>query len=154
VRRVIEDAAELIGERLREHAIDLRIETGGAPASFHADANRVRQILFNLLANAANYAPENSTIEFSCRKEGDAVIFSVHDDGPGIAPDIADSIFRRFEPRPNGGRRRGAGLGLSIVKSFVELHHGAVEIDSRPGRGTTVICRFPLVPESFRTAAE
>jgi signal transduction histidine kinase len=154
VRRVIEDAAELIGERLREHAINLRIETGGAPAIFHADANRVRQILFNLLANAANYAPENSTIEFSCRKEGDAVIFSVHDDGPGIAPDIADSIFRRFEPRPNGGRRRGAGLGLSIVKSFVELHHGAVEIDSRPGRGTTVSCRFPLVPESFRTAAE
>jgi signal transduction histidine kinase len=154
VRRVIEDAAELIGERLREHAINLRIETGGAPAIFHADANRVRQILFNLLANAANYAPENSTIEFSCRKEGDAVIFSVHDDGPGIAPDIADSIFRRFEPRPNGGRRRGAGLGLSIVKSFVELHHGAVEIDSRPGRGTTVTCRFPLVPESFRTAAE
>lgn len=154
VRRVVQDAAELIGERLREHAIDLRIDMAGAPASFHADVNRVRQILFNLLANAANYAPEKSTVVFSCRKEGDAVVFAVHDDGPGIASDIADSVFRRFEPRPNGGRRRGAGLGLSIVKSFVELHHGTVEIDSRPGQGTTVSCRFPLVPESFRTAAE
>ncbi|MGN6465037.1 MAG: ATP-binding protein [Rhizobiaceae bacterium] len=154
VRRVVEDAAELIRERLREHGIDLRIDMSGAPSSFHADGSRVRQILFNLLANAANYAPEKSAIELSCRKQDNAVIFSVHDDGPGIAPDIVDSVFRRFEPRPNGGRRRGAGLGLSIVKSFVELHHGTVEIDSRPGRGTTVTCRFPLVPESFRTAAE
>ncbi|MGN6766193.1 MAG: ATP-binding protein [Rhizobiaceae bacterium] len=154
VRRVVQDAAELIGERLREHAIRLKIDTGGAPASFHADGSRVRQILFNLLANAANYAPENSTIELSCRKEGEAIVFSVHDEGPGIAPEIVDSVFSRFEPRPNGGRRRGAGLGLSIVKSFVELHNGTVEIDSRPGKGTTVTCRFPLVPESFRTAAE
>jgi len=154
VRRVVEDAAELIGERLREHAIKLRIDTQGAPASFHADASRVRQILFNLLANAANYAPEKSTIELSCRRDDDAVVFSVHDDGPGIAPEIVDSVFSRFEPHPNGGRRRGAGLGLSIVKSFVELHDGTVGIDSRPGHGTTVTCRFPLVPESFRTAAE
>jgi signal transduction histidine kinase len=154
VRRVVEDAAELIGERLREHAIKLRIDTQGAPASFHADASRVRQILFNLLANAANYAPEKSTIELSCRREDDAVVFSVHDDGPGIAPEIVDSVFSRFEPHPNGGRRRGAGLGRSIVKSFVELHDGTVGIDSRPGHGTTVTCRFPLVPESFRTAAE
>jgi len=154
VRRVVQDAAELIGERLREHAIRLKIDTGGAPASFHADGSRVRQILFNLLANAANYAPENSTIELYCRKEGEAIVFSVHDEGPGIAPEIVDSVFSRFEPRPNGGRRRGAGLGLSIVKSFVELHNGTVEIDSRPGKGTTVTCRFPLVPESFRTAAE
>ena len=131
-----------------------RIDTQGAPASFHADASRVRQILFNLLANAANYAPEKSTIELSCRREDDAVVFSVHDDGPGIAPEIVDSVFSRFEPHPNGGRRRGAGLGLSIVKSFVELHDGTVGIDSRPGHGTTVTCRFPLVPESFRTAAE
>jgi signal transduction histidine kinase len=154
VRRIVEDAAELIGGRLREHAIRLKIDTHGAPASFHADGNRVRQILFNLLANAANYAPEKSTIELSCRKEGEAIVFSVHDDGPGIASEIVDSVFSRFEPRPNGGRRRGAGLGLSIVKSFVELHNGTVGIDSRPGQGTTVTCRFPLVPESFRTAAE
>ena len=53
-------------------------------------------------------------------------------------------MFRRFEPRTNGGRRRGAGLGLSIVKSFVELHGGTVAIDSGPGKGTTVTCRFPI----------
>ena len=69
--------------------------------------------------------------------------FSVHDDGPGMPPDMLDTVFRRFEPRTNGGRRRGAGLGLSIVKSFVELHGGSVRIETGKDQGTTVICLFP-----------
>ena len=100
-------------------------------------------MLFNLLSNAANYAPEGSEIVLSCGRSTAASHFSVHDDGPGMPSEILDSVFRRFEPRTNGGRRRGAGLGLSIVKSFVELHGGTVEIDSGPGRGTTVTCWFP-----------
>ena len=67
----------------------------------------------------------------------------MHDDGPGMPPDVLDTVFKRFEPRPNGGRRRGAGLGLSIVKSFVELHGGTVRIDTGDGRGTTVTCFIP-----------
>jgi signal transduction histidine kinase len=63
-------------------------------------------------------------------------------------------VFRRFEPRNNGGRRRGAGLGLSIVKSFVELHGGSVRIETAPGQGTTVICLFPINPVRTRAAAE
>jgi signal transduction histidine kinase len=154
IRQTVEAAAELVGERLREHSIKLRLDLSSAPQTFRADGNRVRQILFNLLANAANYAPEHSTVMLAGRLEGDTVEFSVHDDGPGMPPEILDTVFRRFEPRTNGGRRRGAGLGLSIVKGFVELHRGSVEIDSGKGRGTTVICRFPLSPESYRTAAE
>ena len=71
-----------------------------------------------------------------------------------MPPEILDTLFRRFEPRNNGGRRRGAGLGLSIVKSFVELHGGTVEIRSAAGEGTTVICTLPLVPAGLRAAAE
>jgi signal transduction histidine kinase len=67
---------------------------------------------------------------------------------------MLDTVFRRFEPRNNGGRRRGAGLGLSIVKSFVELHGGTVRIESVRDRGTTVTCRFPMAPLSARAAAE
>ncbi|OWK18850.1 hypothetical protein AJ88_02625 [Mesorhizobium amorphae CCBAU 01583] len=80
--------------------------------------------------------------------------FSVHDDGPGMPPDVLDSVFRRFEPRTNGGRRRGAGLGLSIVKSFVELHGGSVRIQTGRDSGTTVICTFPDAPSGIRAAAE
>jgi signal transduction histidine kinase len=154
IRQTVEAAAELVGERLREHSIRLEFDLAAAPKSFRADGNRVRQILFNLLANAANYAPEHSTVTLASRLRGDAIEFSVHDDGPGMPPEILDTVFRRFEPRSNGGRRRGAGLGLSIVKGFVELHRGSVEIDSGKGKGTTVTCRFPLSPESYRTAAE
>ncbi|MEP4419911.1 MAG: ATP-binding protein, partial [Nitratireductor sp.] len=154
VTRIVGEAAELIGEKLREHQIAIAVDTKDAPPSLHADENRLRQILFNLLSNAANYAPERSTIALSCRMIGDQVEFRVHDDGPGMPPEILDAAFERFEPHANGGRRRGAGLGLSIVKSFVELHGGTVEIETGAARGTTVTCRFPVAPKGARAAAE
>ena len=154
VERIVRAAADLVADRLREHGIGLDVRLEAAPPTFHADENRIRQVLFNLLSNAANYAPEGSKIVLQCQRDPAGVSFSVHDDGPGIPADVLDSIFRRFEPRPNGGRRRGAGLGLSIVKSFVELHDGTIEIATGPNEGTTVTCRFPLVPDGFRAAAE
>ncbi|WP_292640831.1 sensor histidine kinase, partial [Mesorhizobium sp.] len=131
-----------------------KIDAATAPKTFHGDETRIRQILYNLLSNAANYAPEASTITLACRSLAEGVEFSVHDDGPGMPPDLLDSVFRRFEPRTNGGRRRGAGLGLSIVKSFVELHGGSVRIETGKDRGTTVICAFPDTPSGIRAAAE
>ena len=125
-----------------------------APPSFHGDETRIRQILYNLLTNAVNYAPDGSTITLQCRRTEAGIEFAVHDDGPGMSPEVLDTVFRRFEPRGNGGRRRGAGLGLSIVKSFVELHGGSVRIESASGRGTTVICVFPTAPTGMRAAAE
>jgi signal transduction histidine kinase len=152
IARTVEETAELVAEKLREHDIALRIDLAEAPDSFFADEQRLRQILFNLLSNAANYAPEHSTVVLSCRHVADRVEFVVHDDGPGMPPEILDAAFKRFEPRANGGRRRGAGLGLAIVKSFVELHGGTVEIDTGKARGTTVICRFPIAPRQAKAA--
>ena len=149
IDRTIAAAAELVADRLDEHRIKLAIDATEAPASFHGDETRIRQILYNLLSNAANYAPEASTIRLTCRRLADGVEFSVHDDGPGMPPDVLESVFRRFEPRANGGRRRGAGLGLSIVKSFVELHGGSVRIETGQDRGTTVICTFPDKPSGI-----
>ena len=152
VGRTVHETAELVAEKLREHDIALKIDLAAAPAAFQADEQRLRQILFNLLSNAANYAPEHSTIVLSCRQADDRIEFVVHDDGPGMPPEILDAAFKRFEPRANGGRKRGAGLGLAIVKSFVELHGGTVEIDTGRSRGTTVICRFPAAPREAKAA--
>jgi len=149
VTGTVEAAAELVADRFRDHNIALRLDTAEAPASFRADEHRVRQILFNLLSNAANFAPEGSTVTLAARPWSGGVEFVVHDDGPGMTAEMLDTVFRRFEPRPNGGRRRGPGLGLSIVKSFVELHGGTVEIRTDSGAGTTVICRFPPSPDGF-----
>lgn len=71
------------------------------------------------------------------------MIFKVTDCGRGISPDVLDKIFDRFESYTNGSRHRGVGLGLSIVRAFMELHGGKVFVDSAPGEGTTVTCVFP-----------
>ncbi len=154
VDQTVRGAAELVAERLREHQIKLDIDVSRAPQHFNADEHRVRQILFNLLSNAANYAPSGSTVTLACETADGEVQFSVHDDGPGMAPEVLDTVFNRFESRTNGGRRRGAGLGLSIVKSFVELHGGTVHIDTARNGGTTVVCRFPIRPLRAQAAAE
>ena len=154
VKKAIGAAGELIADRLQEHSIRLKVETAFAPELMLGDETRIRQILYNLLSNAANYAPEGSTIRLACRQLEIGIEFSVHDDGPGMPQEVLDTVFRRFEPRVNGGRRRGAGLGLSIVKSFVELHGGTVSIDTAPNQGTTVACRFPFNPRGIRDAAE
>lgn len=154
IRQTVEAAAGLVAERMREHRIAIALDTAAAPASFHADEQRVRQVLYNLLANAANYAPEDSTVTLIARAGSGGVEFAVHDDGPGMPAKRLETVFKRFEPGTGGGRRRGAGLGLSIVKSFVELHGGTVEIDTGEGSGTTVTCRFPMAPTGMRAAAE
>lgn len=154
VANAIAAAAELVSERLQEHVIRLEVDASAAPKSFRGDEVRVRQILYNLLTNAANYAPEGSAVRLTCRQMADGIEFAVHDDGPGMPPDVLDLVFHRFESRVNGGRRRGAGLGLSIVKSFVELHGGDVRIETGSGEGTTVVCTFPDTPADMRDAAE
>ncbi|WP_245410134.1 sensor histidine kinase [Falsochrobactrum shanghaiense] len=154
----IDAAAKRVGERFAEHDISLEIHIADDVEAFKADANRVRQVLFNLLSNAANYAPEGSAVTLQVVREGSEIVFTVHDDGPGMPADVLDTVFKRFQAYPNGGRKRGVGLGLSIVKSFVELHGGKVEIETGPEAGlksgTTVICRFPSEARSFRAAAE
>src|SRR5690242_18110430 len=87
------------------------------------------------------------------RRDG-AVVFGVTDRGPGIPPEISERVFDRFESHALGSEHRGAGLGLSIVRSFVELHGGTVKLDSAMGRGTTVTCIFPLRRAPQEAAAE
>jgi len=153
VDQIVKQSVELVAERVREHALTVETDLSAAPQRMSADENRLRQVLFNLLSNAVNYAPDGSTITIACKGLPGAVEFSVRDEGPGIPPEVLDTVYRRFESRTNGGRRRGAGLGLSIVKSFVELHGGEVVIETTPGKGTLVACRFPTAT-AIRPAAE
>ena len=154
VEEAVSSAADLVVDRLREHNIKLAVDLSRAPATIHADGHRLRQILYNVLNNAANYAPEGSTVRLEVDEAKEIVEFRVHDDGPGMSPEVLETIFQRFETHANGGRKRGAGLGLSIVKSFIELHGGTVEIRTGMDRGTSVVCRLPSVATPVRAAAE
>ncbi|NDW02997.1 PAS domain-containing protein [Jiella sp. 40Bstr34] len=164
IARTVEQAVDGVRDRFEAADISLRIDLADAGTSFNADGHRLTQILFNLLSNAANFAPAGSVVGVRAWRGDGQISFEVSDDGPGIATNQIDKIFERFEADPSGGRQSGAGLGLSIVKSFVELHHGHVEVRSMPGSGTAVICHFPLGnfppdedsgrSERFRDAAE
>jgi signal transduction histidine kinase len=157
IRATMEAAAEGIQDRLVRDNIRLDIEAPAGIGSFTGDASRVRQVLFNLLSNAAGFSPPNDVIVFKAERRPDAVVFSVTDHGPGIPDEVKDKVFDWFETHAQGSEHRGAGLGLSLVRSFVELHGGSVALESAVGQGTTVICSFPLeqhaAPEARRPAA-
>jgi signal transduction histidine kinase len=154
IARTMNAAAEGVRDRLTEQGILLDVRAPANIGSFTADERRVRQVLYNLLSNAVSFSPNGEVIIFTAERRDDAVVFSVSDRGPGIPTDIADRVFDRFESHTLGSDHRGAGLGLSIVRSFVELHGGTVALDSAVGRGTTVTCAFPLNTTARRAAAE
>ena len=154
VKKTVEDATAGIQDRLAREHIRLDVDIDPAIGEFVADERRIVQVLYNLLANAVGFSPPNSAIRLSARRNGDSVVFSISDSGPGIPEDVKDKVFDWFESHANGSRHRGAGLGLSLVRSFVELHGGKVRVDSVVGRGTTVICEFPIDQTAHRNAAE
>jgi signal transduction histidine kinase len=154
IRKTIDDAAEGIQDRLARDRIRLRIDADPGIGSFVGDGSRVVQVLYNLLANAVGFSPQDTTVTLSAKRTEHSVVFAVTDQGPGIPPEVKDKVFDWFESHSNGSRHRGAGLGLPLVKSFVELHGGKVRVDSLLGKGTTVTCHFPIDQAAHRNAAE
>ncbi|TCU16278.1 PAS domain-containing sensor histidine kinase [Rhizobium sullae] len=151
---LLDDVSMQIADRLQESGVTLEITAPAYLGSIVADPQRLKQILLKLLANAANFSPDGAAISLECHREGADFVFSVSDRGPGIPQEMIATVFDRFATGEKSGKRGGAGLGLSIVDSFVSLHNGKVAIDSQPGRGTKVICRIPSVslPHSIAAA--
>ncbi|MET0876590.1 MAG: PAS-domain containing protein [Tardiphaga sp.] len=154
IRKTIDDAAEGIQDRLARDRIALQIDVDPTIGDFTGDERRVVQVLYNLLANAVGFSPQDAAITLTARRSEHSVVFTVTDRGPGIPPEVKDKVFDWFESHANGSRHRGAGLGLSLVRSFVELHGGKVRVDSVVGKGTTVTCDFPIDQAAHRNAAE
>ena len=154
IRATMEAAAEGVRDRVAEHGLVLDIKADAEIGRFVADERRVRQILYNLLSNAIGFSPPGEAVTLAAERRSDAVQFTVTDRGPGIPSEIQGRVFDRFETHTLGSSHRGTGLGLAIVRSFVELHGGTVSLDTAVGRGTTVVCVFPLEHGVEREAAE
>ena len=154
VREVIDQAVQGVDERLKQHHVSLDIEVEPGLDEFVADGKRVTQILYNLLANAIGFSEPGGRIALGCARENVMIAFTVEDQGAGIPADYQQTVFDRFESRSHGSRHRGAGLGLSIVKSLAELHGGTVRLDSATGRGTRVTVLLPLRQEPAGETAE
>jgi signal transduction histidine kinase len=146
VRTVIDSAILGIRERAIRSRLTIEIAVADDVSEFMADEARMRQVLYNLLSNAVGFSKAGDTVQLTCWRENGAVVFAVIDHGVGIPQDQIDRVFQRFESRSQGSKHRGAGLGLSIVKSLVELHGGTIDIQSEESRGTTVTVRIPERP--------
>jgi signal transduction histidine kinase len=113
--------------------------------SVRGDRERLRQLLLNLLSNAAKYTVSGDEIEVRAAAEDGAVIVSVQDHGPGIAPDVQRLVFEKFGRVNAGGRSKpGAGLGLFIARSIADGHGGTLEVRSELGAGATFTFRIPI----------
>ncbi len=103
-------------------------------------------MLVNLLTNSAKFSAPGTTIRLDVRSEGGGVAFRVHDEGCGIPPDQFDLVFTRFHQVASDriATRHGVGVGLSIVKEYVEAMHGTVAIEQSSDAGTTVLVTLPV----------
>jgi len=152
VRQAAQEVRPFIDQRKQELAVDLAIDLG----TIDLEADKIRDSLENLLLNAIKFTPDGGKIRLSARRtENGSAEIRVCDSGVGIDPAHRPHLFKTFftgfdVSRHSSGRfefnRRGMGLGLSLVKSFVEMHGGKVEVASEPGKGSTFTMILPAGP--------
>ncbi len=139
IRRVVADVTPRAGSRR------LRVRVPAHLPQPAIDPVRVEQVIRNLLDNAVKFSPPQGVIDVSAMVQRNAIVVSVKDEGPGVAPEYQGRVFERFfRVQRATSSVAGAGLGLAICKRFVELHGGQIELDSLPGQGATFRFTLPL----------
>ena len=123
---------------------DLRLLVPEEPVLLSCDATRVEQVLHNLVSNALKYSQSGSRVEVIVVREGDEAVLSVVDRGIGISKEELRTLFAPFRrTRRARDKAPGVGLGLSVARRIVEAHGGRIEVESRPGAGSTFRVRLP-----------
>ncbi len=147
LRAIVEETGET-GELLAAEAgVTMEVATPADPVIVPVDASRIRQLILNLLTNAVKYTPAGGSVRLQLGPPNGRVTLTVADSGVGIAPGDLPHIFDRFwradSARTRTGERSGTGLGLAICKWIAEAHGGTIDVQSRPGRGTTFTVTLP-----------
>ena len=147
IHDMLESVMTLTRERARNQSLDLSFHCPDDIGGIVADDRRLRQALFNLISNAIKFTPPGGSIRLEAEREmapaGDELVLTVADTGVGIPMADQARVFEKFERGDPTLAQTGAGLGLSLVKSLIELHGGTVTIESSPGNGTIVRCHLP-----------
>jgi two-component system sensor histidine kinase MtrB len=152
--------AERAGRQMRPHFEEknqrFTVSVEKDVPDVEADADRIAQVLANLLTNANKYAPEGAQVGLAATRVGDEVEFAVTDNGPGLSEEELDQVFDRFWRAQSGETQEvgGTGLGLAIAKSLVELHGGAISANSAPGKGATFRFVLPIVKDGRPSRTE
>jgi PAS domain S-box-containing protein len=128
-----------------DFSCDLDSQMSDGSLIVQCDQTLLWQILTHILNNAIKYSPHHQMVQLNLTTENQQLIFKISDRGIGIPPAEQSNIYDDFQRGSNVGNISGTGLGLSIVKKYLELHHGEIQLDSYPGKGTTVTVRIPYV---------
>ena len=143
VRTMLQAVMTLTRARARNRDLALTLRCPRDIGAIEADERRLKQALFNLISNAIKFTPAGGSIRLEARRNAGELILAVTDTGLGIPAADQERVFEKFERGNPQARESGAGLGLSLVKSLIELHGGSVSIESRPSAGTTILCHLP-----------
>jgi len=143
VNELLESVMTLTRERARSQNLSLTMSCPAGLDAIEADERRLKQALFNLISNAIKFTPSGGSVRLDARLDDGDLILGVTDTGVGIPAADHERVFEKFERGSPYSRESGAGLGLSLVKSLIELHGGSIAIASEPGSGTTILCRLP-----------
>ncbi|MCF6320820.1 MAG: PAS-domain containing protein [Rhizobiaceae bacterium] len=151
---VVDKVVENLSSVLENSHVSINVDIDPNASRLIADKTRFRQIIYNLISNAIAHSPDGGNVSVGSQFKDDNILVFVCDQGPGVPVKDRELIFNRFESGAKGDARRGAGLGLSIVQSFMKLHEGGVHIEEAGERGARFICSFPASPVELNQAAE
>jgi len=143
---IIDIVRSVITAVAAKKGIELDVDVPPTLPEVHIDPGRIKQVLYNLIANAIKFTPRGGMVRVSARADAKHVVVLVADTGVGIAKEDLPRLFREFEqlPQANGARPEGTGLGLALTRRLVELHGGRVTVESELGKGSTFSVFLPL----------
>ena len=139
---ILKDVCERQQSLASAHKI--RLKMNNLPATIHADAQALEQILGNLLNNAVKYSPDSPDIDVEASSDGDQVVIRVKDRGVGVDPRDIPHIFTRFYRARNCTGIHGTGLGLNLVEILTEKHNGTITVKSKLDQGSTFTLKLPV----------
>jgi len=146
--RVLSELVTLMEPRAKSQGIELTYVLEDLRL-IHADPKSMEEIFGNLVSNAINYSPEGGKVRVTARGLGDYLEIKVEDTGVGIPSEELSKIFDKFYrvKHPKTRKVTGTGLGLAIVKGAIEAHHGTIDVESVPDKGTTFRVLLPVMPQ-------
>lgn len=156
ISSLVEETVALITPLTSTKSQEIKVTIDCRESHVEADRSRLGQVLLNILSNASKYSPELSSIEIHVSDDSETLRISITDHGSGMSEEEQGQLFERFSRLDNDATRseQGTGIGLSIVKKLVALHHGLVHVESTPGEGSTFTIAIPVrQPDNTRERA-
>jgi signal transduction histidine kinase len=145
LREALERGVVMVRERASENGVHVSLEIAPDVDIVEGDERRIRQVIFNILTNAAKFTPPGGTIDVGAARVDGAIHVAIADTGPGIAREDAERIFEEFQQTDAGlQQREGTGLGLALSRRLVELHGGRIWVESKLGEGSRFVFTLPV----------